>query len=253
MYAVIVLASCEQVELKPYEGDPYVGFYDPRGFYMKQLQSAETNFVYMDESIVRDTVWFKIVAKASIPPADYHVKIRAYKNEISYLTNLKEAEPGIHYVPFDSKEMEDFLILKKGHLYDSIPVILLRDPSLKEEGRRLTLRITDSEDLKASDRLADDDQSHTFVVVYMADCFLEPANWKYSSLGLGKYGPVKHQFMVEQSGERWDNNFISTLDRYDKTYYAFKFRNALVLENQKRAAQGLPKLKEKDGTDVEFS
>lgn len=249
------LSGCEKVQVLPIDpNESYIAFYDPTKQYRLCVQTFETNFFYEDENKDRDTVWVKLVSKGAIPPLDGHVKLRAYTNTTSStLSQMPDAEAGKHYVPFDSKEMQELLIFHKGSMYDSIPVILLRDPSLKKEGRRLTLRIEDSEDLRAADKRPDDSQEHAFIVIYTADCLAQPTTWDYNFF-LGEYGPVKHEFIIRHSGERWDTNFIAGIRNNTnmQIFYKYKFRNALVLENAERAKQGLPILQEADGTIVTF-
>lgn len=243
-------SSCEETAVEPYTGAPYVSFYAADNYYLKELQSYDRNFVYSSADRTRDTVWVKLIARASIPTRDYRIAIRAYHSTSAYVEDRKDAEPGVHYVPFDSEEMQKHLIFHKGNMYDSIPIILLRDPSLKTEGYRLTIRVADSDEIKAADQLPDDNEDHTYVVIYTADTYIKPLNWDWSNLRVGVYGPEKHKFMIEHSdGARWDYDFISKLDDADKLYYAYKFYNDLEEYNRTHDKP----LTEADGSRVIFT
>jgi hypothetical protein len=250
--AVMGLNACDKDSVAIDQGEPYLNFYDATKEYRLCVQTVDNNFYYEDESRQRDTVWIKLVSVGTKPKQDCHVQLRAYHdNTASTLSDVPDAESGKHYVPFDSEEMKKLLVFHANRLLDSIPIILLRDPTLKDEGRRLTLRLENSDIAKAADQRPDSDIEHIFVTVYTEDCLSQPINWDYSFC-LGSYGQVKHDFMVRHSGKRWDAAFIATLDDNMKTYYQYKFRNELAAENEERQQQGLSVLREKNGTVVSF-
>ena len=69
----------------------------------------------------------------------------------------------------------------------------------------------------------------------------------------GEYGPVKHQFLIDQTGEPWDDEYIVALHDGDSAYLEYlmaKMQNQLDALNAERVAQGLDVLKEADGTEV---
>lgn len=255
---VLGLASCKEVEVGLYDEEPYFNFYDETGQYRLEVQCQQQNFYYGSDERTRDTVWLQLVSVASVPKRDLSVKLRAYHNTTwSMLQSLEDAESGVHYVPFESEEMKKLLVFHAGNLRDSIPIILLRDPSLKQAGRRLTLRVVDSENAKAADQREDTDIDHAFVTIYTADCLAQPTLWTQYFF-LGAWGAVKHDFMIRHSGEKWDDEFIEStgLSGYSasnlQAYYRYKFRNELTEENEKRVEAGLPRLAEANGLAVEF-
>jgi hypothetical protein len=249
------LYSCEKVSLGEYTGEPYVDFFgDDDGNQI--LQSHEVLFYYKKANVLRDTIYLPLVARAMVPSKDCQVMLRAFFNtaQDGFLSAGKEAVAGVHYVPFDSDEMKKLLTFHSGKLLDSIPIILLRDASLKEEMYRLTIRLVDTEDIKATDKREDTDVNHTSVVIYISDRLSQPKNWLDYGFFLGNYGYSKHDFIVRHSNQKWDYNFIEDIssDEYIKYYYLYKFRNELKEENLDRENRGLGKLAEKDGTLVEF-
>lgn len=245
--------SCEQVSVSPYKGATYVSFYDSAFQYRLCVQTIQDNFYYKPASVQRDTAWVKLQIFGNVPSKDCHIKIRAYHNNtVSTLQDLDDAQSGVHFVPFDSEEMQKLLIFHAGKMTDSIPVILLRDPSLKEIGRRLTLRLENSDDILAADQMPDSTVEHTTVCIYTADCLSQPSTWYNYNFFLGTYGQVKHDFIIRHSGKKWDDDFIKSLTTSLQTYYLYKFRNELIVENEERKTKGLDVLKEKDGTPVTF-
>ena len=93
----------------------------------------------------------------------------------------------------------------------------------------------------------------------------EPSYWNYNygdedyAWGFwnyfGTYGIVKHQFLIEQNGEKWDDDYIKSLMDGDSAYLTFlaqKMAQRLEEVNAERAAQGEGPLCEADGTPVSF-
>lgn len=258
LYIVILAAisagfvSCEKVSVEPYHDQPYISFYDSSFQYRLCVQTYQHNFYYDSSIVKRDTVWIKLQSFGKVPDKDCHIKLRAYHNTtVSTLQKLDDAVSGVHFVPFDSEEMKRLLVFHAGKMTDTVPVILLRDPSIKEVGRRLTLRLENSDDINVADQMPDSTLEHTCVVIYTADCLTQPTKWGFDFF-LGTYGQVKHDFMIRHSKETWDDDFIASLTSNLQIYYLYKFRNELTLENDERKKKGLDVLKEKDGTPVTF-
>lgn len=247
------VTSCERTSVAPYDDISYISFYDSTFQYRLCVQTYQNNFYYEPESQQRDTVWVKLQLFGPELEKDAPVRIRAYHNiTVSTLQDLEDAQSGVDFVPFDSQEMKNLLIFHAGKKTDSIPVILLRAANLKTVGRRLTLRLENSEALQAADQMPDSTLEHTTVCIYTADCLSQPTQWSNYYFFLGSYGQVKHDFIVRHSGMKWDDAFIKTLTTSLQTYYLYKFRNELIIENEERKKNGLDVLKEKDGTPVTF-
>lgn len=253
LFAIYALGlfSCQQVEVPIKEQAPYVNFYDSTNQYRRCIQTQTLNFYYENDTVTRDTVWFKIVSLGSVPLRDYHVKVIECKTNSNALIDMKNAESGLHYVPFDNPGLKKMMVLHKGALLDRVPVVVLRDKSLKDESRRIVMRIADSDDVKAADQHPDTHQDVAFVALYISDGLAQPTTWD-TWFFLGTYGKVKHDFVIRHSGKRWDDDFIKNLNNNEKIYYLYKFKNELAQENLERVAHGVSVLTEKDGTSVQF-
>jgi hypothetical protein len=92
----------------------------------------------------------------------------------------------------------------------------------------------------------------------------QPTNWSQSFF-LGAYGQEKHRFLIEQTGEKWDYDYLrytwgyleASTDNtiYDAAYTAYykaQIIRKLEKYNAERQAGGLDVLKEADGTEVSF-
>ena len=201
--------------------------------------------------LMRDTVWLTVRPQGMLPETSSRIKLEQYEGQEwvyiygddglvsdSILRVLpRQAEAGVHYVSFDDEQMAEYLTLEPGELEAQIPVIVLRDESLRDTTYTLFFRIADSEDLKAGD------EAHSSIVLRIADCISRPSTWD-DWFFAGSWSRVRHEFMIQVTGEEWDDAFISSLTKNDKNYYLYVFNRELRLENAERAKQGLPPLRE---------
>ena len=209
------------------------------------------SFVGKDENLTLDTVWFTVRPHGMLPKKSSRIKLEQYEGQEwvyiygndglvtdSVLRVLpRQAEAGVHYVSFDDERMAEHLVLEPGQLEARIPVIVLRDESLRDTTYTLFFRIADSEDLTAGD------EAHSNIVLRIADCISRPSAWD-DWFFAGSWSRVRHEFMIRVTGENWDNTFIESLTREDRNYYLYVFNRELRLENAERAEQGLPPLRE---------
>lgn len=240
--------SCKEDEPKVFSGDPFLAFsVDQSNIYVQQHYS---NFYYYDDqSIMQDTIYVPLVTLGSSAPADIAVKIEVFDSEDETyperIDNTTEnAVPGVHYLPFDSEAMVNLLTFHEDHMQDSIPVILLRDESLKETTYHLTFRLAPMDNAY----VADNDENR--VVIYIADRVSRPSNW--DSWYFGDYGDVKLDFMIRHSDLKWDEEDMQMVldDSFLLAYYLYKFEEDLAKENE--ALGDAAPLREKDGTVVAF-
>lgn len=248
----LLLVSCEKEKVLTVASEPFLQLYQEENYIPGGGQQVyHHNFYYSDESVTRDTIWVKLQILTAIPQEDCHVSCYSYVDTTStqLQDNTVQAIEGQQFQAFDDPDIQSLMTFHKGNLYDSIPVVLLRDPSLKNNTYRITMRLQNSSDIATADKTDDTDSQHTFVAIYVADCLTRPGNWPTF---LGTYGLVKHDFIIRHTGDKWDEDFISTIQSSQQTYYQYKFRNELTDENAERAQQGLPPLQEADGREVEF-
>ena len=96
-------------------------------------------------------------------------------------------------------------------------------------------------------------QEQNFIQVTITNKLNRPSYWSgFMNHYFGKWGPVKHQFMMDVTGKKWDAQFLQTLfaDQVYTRYLQSKLKRALEKLNNERKAEGKPMLKEADGTLV---
>ena len=123
------------------------------------------SFVGKDENLMSDTVWFTVRPQGMLPEKSSRIKLEQYVGQEwvyiygndglvtdSVLRVIpRQAEAGVHYISFDDERMAEHLVLEPGQLEARIPVVVLRDESLRDTTYTLFFRIADSEDLMAGD------------------------------------------------------------------------------------------------------
>lgn len=221
-----------------YTGQQYLEFYSKND--VKAVTTAYSAFYYLDAGKTTDTVLLHVVTLGSLPTKTSYVTLNASTDKTN-VSAYPDAVAGVHYVSFDDPELKKLMKVEAGKFEAYIPVVLKRDPSLKSSVYQLRFNIGVSDDFKPGS------SKHTEGVIYISDRLSQPSNWT-TTFFLGTYGTVKHQFIIEQSGQRWDTDFITTLttpaDLNAQSFYLFKFTQALKVLNATRKAAGLTELRE---------
>ena len=152
-----------------------------------------------------------------------------------------------------------YYVMPAGKARTKLPIVVLRDASLKHESVVLKYHI------KPNDFFTKGYDVFQTRSLSITDRLAQPAYWTkgypmyggYYSLYnfIGYYGVVKHQFMIDITGKPWDDAFIEEFITGDTNYLNY-ILNKLVSEldkyNAKRQEQGLDVLREEDGTEVNF-
>jgi hypothetical protein len=234
----IFFGSCKKSLPVAYSGQQYLEFSWVND--VQQVTTAYSSFYYLDQAKNTDTVWFRVRTLGSVPGKTAYLKFSAFTDPKSSSV-FPDAVAGVQYVSFDDEGVRKLMKVEAGKYEALVPVVLKRDPSLKNKVYQLRFKIGISDDF------APGSSKHTEGIVYISDKLSQPSNWT-TNFFLGSYGEVKHKFIIEQSGQRWDTDFIQTLtvpvDLNTQSFYLFKFTQALKNLNADRKAQGLTELRE---------
>lgn len=210
------------------------------------------SFQYVAEDIVEDTVWVKVTTMGF--PADRNRSLELMQISVG---NKKEedAVAGKHYVPFDDAELKAKCYYIPANAVEAkIPIVVKKDESLATKSVSLKVTFKENEEFKLGYI------ERSTVKVIITDMLVKPNNWNYfMEHFFGFYGQIKHKLMIDTTGEKWDDAYLIKLgiDDYsvDQGYLLFlnrKFAKRLEEVNAERAAQGLGRLSEADGTPVSF-
>jgi len=246
--AALALTSCEK-DLEVYSEDTCrLNFYYEGVSNAASLESTLTethySFVYGGQHLETDTVWLPMQTMGFVADEQRSISLEQIDNTGS---TLPKAVAGQHYVALD--QLASFYVVPAGTARTQVPVVLLKDASLDEQEYLLTLRI------KSNEWFENGYEAYQTRKIYISNTLSEPAAWyqTYCHYYFGTYGPVKHQFLIDETGEKWDDDYINTLMEGDSGYISYlaeKMARRLAEVNAQRTAQGLDPLTEADGTIV---
>lgn len=259
--AAIVLTtatSCEKA-LEPYSNpDCYLNFrfVDNKGNDYQNEDIAKTPSIATvpvlynfktHGNVESDTIW--IEAKTAGFVKDYD---RSFDLEQIQVEGVRNAEPGVDYVPFDSEKAKHVQVVKANETLFKVPVIVLRSANLQTQGVVLKVRFKENENFKNGFTKMQER------IISFTDRVSKPTIWDQCGLDdiFGEYGDVKYQLMINWSGKPWSDEFI--LENYNKdkaylSYMAQVFQKRLEKENTERIEAGQSVWTEEDGTPISFN
>lgn len=205
------------------------------------------SFVYSGEEAERDTVWFEATTMG-----DLSKEYRPYRLQQIQREGVMNAEPGVHYVAFDAPEVQDLYRVAPDTSTVQVPVIVLRSDMLQDTTVVLEFGFV------ANDYFQPGYDGFSRRILEITDRLAKPSNWDGSYMEdyyFGEYGEVKHQLMIDWTGNAWDAEYIDEFLNGDPAYISYITEYLAVRleeENSARLDAGLDVYKEKDGTEVVF-
>ncbi|RFS19227.1 DUF4843 domain-containing protein [Chitinophaga silvatica] len=199
---LVIISGCRKA--------PYLVYSDIARIQISDTITMSATFVFKNKNIVRDTQYINVSTIGGITSFDRPVKFEqipeytyTYKrdpvtNQIvdTIVTAVPfQAKPGVHYVDFNDKSVQDIMVVKANEAVAKIPVILLRDTSLVTNSYRLRFKLVANDQFGLGVKSA---QQKTLVFSDRLERF---ASWSTDN-GLaagwfGKYSTGKHQFMID--------------------------------------------------------
>lgn len=245
--SVALFSSCEK-ELEVYDAAAGLNFY----YTLSTDTLVNYSFIYGSSTATRDTIWLEIETMGRLSDRDRPIAFE------QVATGVDDAIPGTHYVAFGDASLKEEYVVPAGRSRAQVPVVLLRDASLQAQRATLLVQIKHTEEFPLFLPL------RTQVKIVFSDQLEQPINWTQSFF-LGAYGQEKHLFLIEQTGEKWDYDYLrntwgylegstdsSIYDAAYAAYYKVQMIRKLEIYNAERQAEGLDVLKEADGTVVSF-
>ena len=247
------VTSCEE-DLKPYDepdglGRVYFIYGSGELNSSKILYDSLVNYSFVyHHNVVQDTSWLRVGTAGFLSPEDRSLELE------QVMTGRNDAVSGKHFVSFDDSSYKQLLKVPADSIECDIPIIVLNDASLQNSDVTLKVR------LKGTSTLLPGYADFITKRITISARLSKPSNWNMlCDWYLGEYGVVKHQFMIDTSGDPWDDDYLLNVAHVDDysyqdflRYQANKFNKALVNLNAERVAQGLDPLSEADGTVVSF-
>lgn len=228
---LLTIASCEQ-EYPIYSGENYIQFGSPLKYQDKESYEyidtvKSKSFAYDKLSLTQDTMYFDLYTVGGAKDYD-----RPFVLEQEQIADTVNCIPGKHYIAFDDAEMTKHYVLKAGEVHMLVPIIFLRDETLKENV--FALKVC----LRANEHFQLGDSNFAWRKAYCTDLLVKPTAWT-SMIGyfVGEYSQVKHRFLIDATGKKWDDDFFAEIMSspsgiYDLMYWAGAGKKALEEYNK---------------------
>jgi hypothetical protein len=223
-------------------------------------------FAYYPESIQKDTLQIELISVGEVTDYPRTVRFEQVTKEWKYTYDEEEPEkvvdstyvdmefPAVAGVHYESLGEKNELILPANQNVLKLNVIVKReDAGLRKNARKLVLRLLPSDDFQTGE------VNKLVKNITISDKLERPTRWKdnsyYYKLYLGNWSEVKHRFMIDITGQKWDNDFlvyiIGNYDTYSlRDYYLAKIKKALAEYNAD--PKNNPPLKDENGKEVVF-
>lgn len=171
------------------------------------------SFAYGSSTAVDDTVKVKLLLMGEISDHD-----RPFRLE-QVMTGDHDAVADEHYVSFDNEELvSKFYILPAGAIEVEAPIVLKRSPSLKQDNYTLKFTVRNTQEFACGSK------EWASRRILIADKLVKPNNWgSMCEHFFGQYGPVKHQFMIDVSGEKWDEEYVEEINNFGSSDQSYLF------------------------------
>lgn len=207
-------------------------------------EAVEKNysFVYAGDAVKTDTIWVTVTTQGFLSDKDRPFQLQ----QITAGEGKKDAQAGVHYESFDSEQMlSRHLVIPAGASKHKFPIVVYRDPSLTEYDVFLYFQI------KPNEYFGQGLTNYRTVKLVISNSLKRPEGWE--EYYFGTYGPVKHKFMIDETGLRWDDDFCTSLTDFGYIQYLTMMLHQRLQEvNAERKKQGLDILKEENGKAVKF-
>ena len=140
---VLSLASCEK-DLPVYsDSTSRLNFYydiSSTKNFRPELARSSYSFVYGPETAVDDTLWFEVETMGFLADNDRPISLEQVQ-----VDGANNAVADKHYQSFSTPSLQKYYVVPAGKARTKIPVVLLRDASLKTENVVLKFAIKPNE------------------------------------------------------------------------------------------------------------
>ena len=242
LLASIVFVGCEKslpVYDYPHNSLNFVVTLDEE---TNEVVEKNYSFVYAGDAVETDTIWVTVTTQGFLSDKNRPFLLQ----QITAGEGKRDALADIHYESFDSEQMlVHHLVIPAGASKHKFPIVVYRDASLSEGDVCLYFQI------KPNEHFEQGLTNYRTVKLVISNTLKRPEGWE--EYYFGTYGSVKHKFMIDETGLRWDDEFCTSLSDFGYIQYlTMMLHQRLQVVNAERKKQGLDILKEEDGRTVKF-
>lgn len=221
---------------------------------LNDTATLNTTFIYDPATVTKDTVYIRVgtiggitnhdrpVQLVQVPEYDHTYVRDPITNQVTdtIITERPfKAVPGVHYIDLEDKSMSSLMVVKANEASAMIPVVLLRDASLKTNSYRLRLQLVANKEFGLGEIGAREQ------TVVFSDRLERFYSWRVDNstapafITFGKYSTRKHQFMMDvlkvNIDEAW---YLAVLAAQAQQNYQNLLRAALTAFNNDPANIG---------------
>lgn len=253
---LVITSGCKKADLLMYN--------DMARVQLNDTAAMSSTFIYEAPSVVKDTVYIRVNTIGGITNYDRPVKLEQVQEyDYTYVrdpvTNVVidtiitekpfTAQPGIHYVGLNDKGIAPMMVVKANEVFANIPIVLLRDASLKANTYRLRVQLAANSEFGLGEIKA---REKTIIFSDRLERFY---SWRVDNTtasaynSFGKYSIGKHQFMIDVLKTNIDDEwFMAALNAGALGQYRTVLKEALTAYNADPAniASGKAPLRESD-------
>ena len=167
---------------------------------LNDTATINSTFVYEPVTTTQDTVYVQVNTIGKTTSNDREVKLV----QVTEKDEPFPAVAGVHYVSMDDPSLKKLMVIKANAVSALIPVVLLRDTSLKSNSYRLRLELT------ANDQFGLGEVQYRSIAIRFSDHLERFFSWRVDGtqapafFSFGKYSIGKHQFMIDVLHETID-------------------------------------------------
>jgi hypothetical protein len=226
---------------------PYILYNDGHRIQIADTTPVSYSFLYKDAAVTKDTVYIqmntmggivdhnRVITIEQIPEYDKIYVRDPVTNKItdSIITEKPfKAIPGKHYISFTDPAVQGLMVVMADSAVSKMPVILIRDTSLKTNSYRLRIKLI------ANDEFAIGETKAVEKVIVFSDRLERFESWKADQASspafavFGKYSTGKHQFMIDVLKTKIDEDWYKAMAAAGaQNHYKVLLRDALAVFN----------------------
>jgi hypothetical protein len=213
-----IVAGCKKAD--------YMLYNDGHRIQVADTTQLSYSFLYKDASVTRDTVYVQMntiggivdyaraITIEQIPEYDKaYVRDPATNKIIDSTITEKpfKAIAGKHYIAFTDPSLQSQMVVRADSAVSKLPVILIRDTSLKTNSYRLRIKLI------ANDEFAIGETKMVERTIVFSDRLERFDSWKTDAgaspafVSFGKYSTGKHQFMIDVLKTKIDEEWYKAI------------------------------------------
>jgi hypothetical protein len=241
--ALMALASCKQDELQLFNSINRLQFgCIPVYIYSSSYCTLDTTkaytFFYAAPTVMQDTVFFDIYTSGNVSTKD-----RSFTLQQVQVSGITNAIAGTDYKAFTDPTVKSAYVIKAGQVHASVPIVLLRNSSQKTATLTLKLMITANENFQLGQ------ENCLWRKIVFTDRVSKPASWSDKYFGI--YSVTKHSFMIQTTGQKWDQDFCLNLPYVQSKLWYYQGVLKAALSDYNKAHPNDP-LRDENNLLVEF-